>query len=134
MADWSNFFVIEAEAGTILYVAGTCGYNGLATFQERSATLLTFHLDVDAWGPWAALHATLTFEYTQEGAGNSVTLTRDGQEAEEDVNATMKSDDARQLRAVDSSVLTCSIYRYNDKVGFDLYLDDHLWKFILQLP
>lgn len=128
MANWEHYFHFLPDSE--FYIDGPWGYNGQGRVLERSDTRLVIRMDLDAWGPAPALHATVTVEYRQEGPGNIVVLERDGADPRRDEDATIVSTDSRRERAISSKDITCSIrYENTDQIDFDILVNGKSYDF-----
>lgn len=128
MAEWSHYF--HFPAGQDFNIDGPWGYNGRGRVLQNDASTLVVRMDIDAWGPAPALHATITMTYRHEGAGNTVIVHRDGAEPTQDNNATIISDDGRRMRRIDSGGITCRVqFDGDDEIDFDANINGEWWDF-----
>lgn len=129
---WNTYF--HFPTGTKFHVDGPWGYNGEGQVIENSDNRLVLRLDIDAWGPAPALHATITASYFKEGPGNVAIIEQDGQPTHADENATILSDSRRRERRITSRAATYSVrYENENEIDFDLYVHGRSFDFDLEL-
>jgi len=128
MNNWNTYF--HFPTGTRFHIDGPWGYDGEGQVIENSDNRLMLRLDIDAWGPAPALHATITADYVKDGDGNTAIVEQDGQPADEDKNATILSDSRRRERRITSRTATYSVrYESDNEVDFNLYVDGRRFDF-----